>query len=357
VNAQLLLLALRRTLTPAFVLTACIVLALATQLEWAAPSEWSGTASLRAGAFARQGVWTIGALTLLPVLVHKAASTIPRWRTGEVDWLAKSPANRSGILLATWCGAALAAAVVVLMIAFAAELAARDTQAALRLVSRLPAPDGALIDDGARLAWSVDAPAARAGDRLHIGVVMIANVPAADVVVGVSRRASDGQVQRSETRAHVVAACELDVAVPAGDGALEIELKRAAPGAIVALDGNGVAWLTPIESASAISCDIAAHAWLATIAWLALALGCGAWVSPLLALMTLAAIALASWIGASTAFDAWWPWGAMPDALDLCSRAVAPGMPAFPRFGGALACVALGLALARVDVATWRRNA
>jgi hypothetical protein len=357
VNAQLVLLALRRTITPAFALATLAILALATQMQWSAPAEWSGAADLRAGSFARQGVWTFAALTLLPVLVYRAASTIPRWRAGEVDWLAKSPANRGGILLSTWCGAALGAALAIVMIAIAAEFTARDAQPALRLAARLPAPDGALIDDGAKLAWRVDAPSARGGDHLHVGVVMIANQPAADVILGATRRASDGTIRSSQIRAHVVAACELDVAVPDGQGALELELKREQPGAIVALDGNGVAWLTPIESAHTISLDIAVHTWLATIAWLALALGCGAWVSPLLASMTLACVSSFSWIGASTVLDAWWPWGALPEALDLSSRAISPGWPAFSCLAGTLVCVALGLLLARVDVATWRRDA
>jgi len=357
VNAQLIGLALRRTLTPTFALAAAAILAAATQLRWAPEQLWNGGGATHVPGWARQGLWTIGALTLLPVLVHKAASTIPRWRAGEVDWLAKSPANRGGILLSTWCGAALAAAVVVAMIALAAELAARSSEPALRLVSRLPAPNGALIDDDAHLNWSVGARAARGGDLLRVGVVMIASQPSADVVVSALRRAGDGTVRRNDTHAHVVAACELEVAVPAGDGALELELKREQPGAIVALDGGGVAWLTPIESARTISVDLAVNMWLATVAWLGLALGCGAWVSPLLALLTLLCVSLFSWIGASTVLDAWWPWGAVPDALDLSSRGISAGPPTIPRVLGALACVALGLLLARIDVATWRRNA
>lgn len=354
-NRHLASLALRRSLTPGFAVTAALVLALATRVPWAPSSEWSGAAQIRAGAFAREGVWTVLMLALLVVLVHKASSTVPRWRRGEVDWLAKSPANRTGIVVATWLGQAFAALLIVAAIALAAELTARDTQPALRLMARIPGADGALVDEHARLQWNVDLPPARAGDRLQVGVSMIANLPSAEVRFAAARRGSDGAVHRRETNAHVTAATSIEVEVPEGDGAVELELSRT--GAIVALDGSGTTWLRPIGSASEISFDISAQVALAVLAWLALAFGCGAWVSPALATSTIVALALSTWVGGGSALDAWWPWSALPAAVGAAGRSVAPGMPTAAHVCGALACIALGLALARVNVATWRRSA
>ena len=59
------------------------------------------------GAFARQGVWLLVGVFLLPAVVLRAGGTIPRWRLADADWLASRAIGRGAAVLSTFFGISL----------------------------------------------------------------------------------------------------------------------------------------------------------------------------------------------------------------------------------------------------------
>jgi hypothetical protein len=244
---------------------------------------------------------------------------------------------------------------VIAAIAVTAELAARDLEPCTRLVARSEPVRGAIVDASTTLRWSAEPPAI-ANARLQVGVAIVANAPAADVRLIAERRSADGSLHRSQTRRHVSAATAIELEVPAGDGPIELELAREGDGAIVVLDGRGTAWLAPLGNALWTSAGIAALAALSLAAWLALAIGLGAWLSNGLTTCVLVALALPGWLGDLPWLATWTPWAELPAAIELAGRGLGAPHPSAPTWLATAACIAIGLALARVDLARWRRN-
>lgn len=356
-NLALARLAFARSLPLAVVVLGAAVLAIAALADWRPPSEWNVAELARADAHAREGVWIAGLVVLGPWLVYASAATVSRWREGDVDWLAQAPLSRWNIVFSTWLGYATACACVVAVTALAAECAARERQPSWRVIGQADAPRGALVGAIDRLSWSVDAPSGLPeGARMRVGVTVFGGAPAASLSLSATRRASDGATTRTRIERRVTASSALDVDVPRGDGTLEVELAREGAGAIVALDGTGVAWLAPLDSSAWISFDIAAAAWLALATLSALALGFGAWLSSAIAATLVATLALATWLFDLPQLAAWLPWTPLSRAIELAGQGLGCAAVGPRELIAGLACVAAAIALARVDLATWRRS-
>jgi len=343
VNPLLAALAFRRSVTRGFVLGA-LALAAVVVASQRAPTLDTGS------AIAREGVWTVLILCLAPVLVRRAAATVGVWRSGEIDWLAKAPVARATVIVSAWLGTFAAALSVTGVIALAAELASPDAGACERRVGTTPAPANLVLDGTAPARWIVDdRPTGEVRARVYLAFVPIA--VAADVEF-VARDLSTREERLA--RARIASRTTLEVAVPRGNGPVELELRRVGAGGIVLLAEQRVDWLVTSSSARAASLATAAHVALAFAAWLAIALGLGAWMGGGIATASALALTLPGWLAENGGLRSAWPAADLAETLDLVGRGVIPDLPSGTAVLGSVLGTVVGLALALAGTRTWR---
>jgi hypothetical protein len=323
--------------------------------EWTPPAAMLGPLSQReiASALARQGVWASLLLFFAPLLLHRTAATIPRWRRGERDWLASSGAPRSALIGSAWSGAALAAAGLVAIAGVCAEAAAGASAPGLAYVGSLHAPAIVLLEAGEPVRWRAEAgPFAR--DRVYVARASFALVgggdggPSAEIRISATREGATASAQRVLSGR---AAIELEL--PRGRGAVELAFERVGPGAVAVLVDPGVELFAPVSSVRRASLALAAIAGLTLVSTLALALGLGAWTSPWTATALTLCLCLPAWLAERGSFP--WPWRALTDALEQVGEGFAPAWPRFATIAATIATAAIGFALALVQRDPWRR--
>ncbi len=346
-NAELTKLAFRRTLPPGVVLFALAALLVAGTASWA-PTAGALEELIDeelARALTRQGVWVAALVLLIPVLVFRAAASVAGWRRGEVDWMASSPTARHTLLLSTWAGTVAAGALVVGACGIVAEVAAGSGAETVRLKERTNVPRVVLVEEDALEHWTVNAP--RVGEA-RLRVYLVAGGPGAEVRLALER---DGG-GRSEVTRRIAGRTELRAALPDGEGPVRVSLGRVGAGAIVALDPRGLDLLVPARHEWLASSQLFVGTWLALCAWLALALGFGAWVSGPIAATAVVAVTALTWSRATPGL----PWSGLPEALALVGERIVP--PTRPPAAEALTLlvIATGLLLGRVGLRSWRRE-
>lgn len=348
---------------------------LAARARWAPADEEltqlieSGPAGSVAHALTLAGVWSALLVVAAPWLVLRAAAVVPRWRSGEVDWLASAPRTTLSLALSAAAGLGLALALVVVGAAAVAGLAARGaggpgSAPELRLGRALSMP-AAVLDGTAPLRLELEAGPRASEVRVRLfpvaGGAGATGGGAARVRLTVTRAASDtgsgagaGSYPDALAWAEVRVAgrTELRAPLPPGSGPCTLELARLGEGPLVALAAGSAEALEPVRSPLAADLALAGRA-LATLAsWCALALGLGAWIGrPLAALLTLSLALLGLTSG-----------GALPvagtglvRALALAGEGVVPPAVGAGELARAGLGIALGLALARAGLASWRR--
>lgn len=340
-------LAARRTLPRALVLATLIsgLLAVTTLRTSQTPFE----SGLDPGATARAGAWTLMAIALGPWLVFRAAATVARWRRGEIDWLASTPASRLQLMVSAWFGTFAASLAVVAVVATVAELTVPVDRSTFALRTRLETPERAVIDGSNTLRWSSAVPEVRPGSKLRLQLAFVPIEVFADVEWSATRGS-----ERTEVRQRVFSRCALDVDAPSGSGEVTFELARVEGGGIVLFDEPGLAVLEPGASSRASSTALALHCALVLAAWSALALGFGAWMRPTIAFASLAALSFATFVIELDALAAFLPWIELAKAFDSSSRGVVPAWPTWSAYGSTIALVATGLALACAGTRRWR---
>ncbi len=300
-SGGLFLLALRRSLPAALWAPTLLFLALAATRSWSPPAPIAGDpdAARSASAFVRHGVWATLGLFALPIIVFRAAAMPRRWRRRDASWIAPTPVARSAAALSGFLGAWTGAGLLVLAAALAAEAAIRDAGAALRVQGVLESPAVVLSDDDGAARWELRTPRAEelaAGTLVRIRpTVAPGSGPAVTVLATLS--AGDGSESTRVAR-RVFGRTVLDLEVPpTARGALRFTLARMGPGAVLVLPARASELLVPARSERLASLELALRTWLALGAWLALAVGLGAWMRPgLAALATLAiVVAAARW--------------------------------------------------------------
>ena len=351
-QAGLALLALRRTLPRGLLALVLAVLAVAAMRDWGA-SELVRDAvgdDASARAFARQGVWLLVGVLLLPALVLRAGGTIPRWRRADADWLASRAVGRGAVVLSTFAGIWAGGAVLILAGAACAEIAAGAAPPAWQLVRTLDHPALVLLDeDEARCTLAGLGAEVAPGARLLLRPTVAPGAgPSADVEFRVlAGGASTAVSARLAGRTSIELPLEVD-----GASEVTLRLRRLAPGAVVVLPRASTSLLAPVASERRATFGMAARLLLLAGAWIALALGLGAWVQGPIA----AALVLSAWL-----FP--WFWDAAPDwfpggDLFLAAIVVGDGLVPAPvsatNLAGFLLCVAGGLLLAMRGLASWR---
>ena len=343
---QLALLSMRRAMPAGFVITFLIILVLAATRTWGASPEvlaaLGDEASRRAAA--RQGVWVLAAVLIAPVLVMRAASTLPRWREADAAWLAPRRASPRACLAATLGGLALAGLLLMVLALGATEIAAAGNASgrsyvreveheSLRILAAESGGDCALADlsggDVDSKAILLLRPALLGGP----GAGMRAVVHAGDVEIG-------------SVTAHLVGRRPLEVPLaPGAEGPLILTLERTGEGASLLLPKGSLQLLRGDGHERTGSLAVGARLLLTLLAMSALGLGLGAWMRGSVA----AAFTLSLWVPAWTwgAGGGWWPGAEIFTSLALLGEGISPGWPGARMISGAAITGLVGLELAR----------
>jgi len=352
-------LALRRALPPGLVLLALALATLLVATTWrpgaleAQALAGAGDPAAAASALARQGLWTALLVLLAPFLVARAATTLPAWRRGEVDWLLASARSRMGLVASTYLGLLAAALLLVAFIAVAAELAAGPSGPGRALAARFETP-ALVVDAEEGLVRRVDPGFELPGGVLRVRLILVGGGRAADLRLAVRSAAVEGRT--TAVRARLAGAGVLEVPLPAASGPYDLQLEQLEGEALVAVREDGLELVEPLGSARAAGLRTAARAILGLAALLALALGLGAWLSTPTALLGALALALAALLSEGPAARLF-PLAALREALALAGEGLAAPWPSTRAVAAGALVAVLGLLLAGAGLRDWRRAA
>ena len=361
-NAGLVLLALRRALAPVVVLAWVVLLAVALRHDWA-----GGSAALEATAgdadaeglargLGRAGAWIVIVLAVVPLLVARAARVVPTWRAGEGDWIGSRSLGRAAVaasmMLGSWAGAA-----AILLATFASiELCAGPAIEPARAWLAIALPAARWIEPGAPLAVVLADPGERApaGSRARVELAFAeASGSASEVVLRATRLGSGAESSRERsTSARLAGRGAVEVELPPGPGDVRLEIAAPRAGSRVLPSPGEIEIWAPCASDRSAGARILARLLAASLAWMGLALGLAAWMSAPSASLAVLAAWIAAWLGDAT--PAWLPGGDLWSALDTVGSGRVPAAPDPGAHAVALACAALGLALAILGTRRWR---
>jgi hypothetical protein len=359
VNLRLARLAARRALATVVLAIAAAALVLASRADWGSGSaglaaeSGEGAAAL-ARASAREGVWTIAILAIVPLLALRAARIVPDWRKGEGDWLGSRSASRGSILASTWLGTWAGGAALLAVAGLAIELVRGPGGSTFRRAGEIALPSAAWITPETPSRWSAREAESHwpAGSRARVELGFGAGSGASAEIRLRARRAGGDERIAS---ARIAARGAVEVEIPAGSGPLELEIACARPGARAFVVSDAVEVWTPGARESSASLEILARLALALGAWSALAIGLGAWVGPPTAALAL----LAAWVPAALADrpPAWMPAADLWSALEIAGAGRVPHAVDPRSVATTLALAALGLSVGAAGLRSWRSSA
>lgn len=313
------------------------------------------TSSGLAPEAARAAAWTEAAWTtflalVVPCVVYRAAALRP---AGETLWMSVSRGGGASSS-ASFAVGALAAALA-LALAWSAFVAAGPAPHApvQGFAGRASGPDVVLFDHERSLTWRANVPA-ESGLRAHMEASLVISAGGGGELRFTARRDANDSSSRtsntSDTRvgsARVLPSGGVDVDVPGGEGEVEFELSLPEIGARGYVVSDDVT-LWRDASAGAPKMRLAARVALALCAWTLLAFGLGAWMSPMLALGSLALTWCAMWWSELPYFAyACIPGASLARDLAIVSDGRAPTSLAWTEFAGAALCALVGVTLAR----------
>ncbi len=326
--------------------TLAILALCALALAWSTRNAASDLDAVARDALARRDVWSVFALLSTALATHAAASLASDWRRRDVDAFGGAPRARSAVALASWLGAWGAACALGAAAALWCE--ARPAGPPLvRELARAPLESRASALDDLRLQARLEAPQDARAVELELGLVPI------DVYADVELCARRGDESRCVER-RLSRRTLLRVETPAGEGELELTLRRRAGGAVVFLARDHVVWLGAAASSRWVSALVWLHLALALGALLALALALGTRLPPALAAASTLSLTLPAWLGEHELWSRLAPWGGLFSALDAVGRAATPAAPLAAQCVSGLALVAVSLAFAARGLETWR---
>jgi len=348
-NLGLALLALRRALAPLVLAVWAMILFMSLRFDWT-----GGSASLEATAglvrgWTREGTWILVTLAIVPLLVSRAAQVVPTWRAGEGDWIGSRSVGRpvavTSMLLGTWAGAA-----ILLLLSFASiEVHAGDAIPSLRRAGSIGLPAARWIEPDKPLVVTVkNLGTPQHGSRARVDLAFgYGSGSASEVVVNAIR----GSEWRSAS-VHLASRGTVEVELPIGTGDLRIEIVCPRAGTRAYTVSDEIELWGPCADDRAAGARILLRLLVASLAWIALAIGLAAWMSaPSAALFVLAAW-IAAWLGDAT--PSWLPGADLWAALDTVGSGRVPSSPDPRSHAIALGIAALGVILAVLGTRRWR---
>jgi hypothetical protein len=347
----LLRLALLRTLTPSFLTLLALLAAFAVTRDWGlSPDALRQVDAPRLErGFARQGVWLLLLLLFVPLLVHRASTGFARRR--EREWLASQPAGAIRLILPNLLGTWLAALLVLGFTALLAETAAGSGSGSgsgtLRFLHALDHPTCVLFESDEPARWEqpdCDLAELPAGSVVRMRpTVAPGSGPA--LSIRATAGSSGGAGARGEVRARIFSSTALEIPLPPGGlGPLHLELARESEGAVLLLPDDRIELLVPLADERRIGGEILLRLALASLAWIALGLGLGAWMRPGLASLCVLALWMIPWwwgLG-----EAWIPGGDLPRVWSLLGEGIAPPLRDAREGIGTATALLLGLGAA-----------
>ena len=345
-------LALRRALSPPVAAALVLLLALLAAADWGVSAISAGGTDL-GGAAARQGVWLVAALVLVPAVVLRAGSVIPRWRRADAAWLAPRGRGASACLAATLAGLILASALALVGFYASAEWAAGGSGPAPRHLTDLHHAPLQLVG---RDTVSCSVEGLRAEDLTPGSLLRLrptvapGNGPSARVRLEIL---AEDEVLAAEDL-HLARRTAVLLSPRAGRGELVLRLTRLGGNAYVALPDHSAELLVAGDRERASSAILAAHLLSILLPLSALALGLGAWMRGSLAAFGALSLWLLPWMRVGAAD--WLPGAGLARALEWTGDRVVAPWPGLPSLGVAAATVLLGLALARRGLSSWGRT-
>jgi len=311
-------------------------------------------------ALTRQGLWAGLMLWLLPVFLLHAARTVDGWkRRGEVDWLGARPVSRTSVVTSTWLGQLTALLLLGLGALALVEGVVHEAPPTLRELGPVPPPESVWFDEERTARWAI--PPTGAGGVFTFETSVAHGGPGMDVIaiaMHSGRQAFERVVGRQEIELRIEHGGHgTDVIVATSGKAFGSNHwpKNAVVDEVTGYlhPDSGRLW-TPCDSERRVSGNLVMRLALVGAAWLALALGLGAWMRGSLAALSIGA----AWTAASLWADApaWLPGARLVHALGVVGRGRVPAAIGIETVLGTLACVALGIALGTCGLRDWRRE-
>ena len=347
-------LALRRSLPAPLVALALLLLGLAC----AGGGALAESDSPLSRALARHEVWALLAWVLLPLQVWCAANLPRRWREGECDLHAPRACSRAQLLIASWLGASLGAALVVALGLGAAELAAGGTSQESRRVLQRPPCAGGVLEPGAPALVLPLVSREQDARSLQTLRLELLSAPAGGRSCELRYRiGGEGQEWQSYS---FRGRGELDLAYGGAEaprsstlGPLHLELACTEGGPPAVLVPQSLVLFGAAGSERAASLALGLHCWLLACAAIALALGVATWFHASTAWFAVVALWTGLWsLSYSSSIVPGWM---LPIELDTLARGFTPPLPGLAEPIGCGLLVACGLGLARLGLQRWRR--
>lgn len=294
-HAGLFLLALRRALSPALLISVALLLWISATRDWglseaALPADESG---ILQRAFARQAVWAIALFLIVPVLVMRSCGMARDWQRSESQWIAPLPLAKGGWVLSSYLGVLCAALLALGGVALISSIVAGQGGPAWRRLHSLEHPALCLLDGDPAQRWEQSgcAPDARSGGgRLLLHpTVAPGSAPAATLRFGLLGEQGT-RLASVESRIFGRSRLALDLPDGSHDTAL-LELERTSDGATVVLPEGSLELLVPARCEGLADLELLLRALLAVATWIALGMGLAAWMRPAIAALLL----LAAW--------------------------------------------------------------
>jgi hypothetical protein len=362
-NRALVFLQLRRSLHPG-VGAALVAVAL---LVWSGGRAAEGVGLEPEAALAARGLLRGDLLTgtlcvLLPAALLGAAGVLPRLEEGERLWLAPRRASRLSIASSLFAGSWIGALLWLALIGGLCELLAAGDAPTLRVAEELELLERSAVGESIRVRWTtpLEAPAPDAAARLEVGVYGSYNEIERFELATLLADGTQHAVGTAAPGRRVA----LEVALPPGEREVRFELR--APGATrsVVLSRPRLVRLLPDRERGALWRLLARTAWL-TGAGLALALACGAFLSPPSTLLLLLGGLGLVWLerdgletsAAGRALLAALPGARLPEAFSHLADGRGPRPPAPAALAGGAALLALGLGGLWAALGRWRSGA
>jgi hypothetical protein len=272
-----------------------------------------------------------------PLLIGRTVSFVHKLVNAEADWCASRAASPLAIIASSWAGAVLAAGTWITLIAITAELGSSvPDRAPLQpadqalLSSLTSARDGVIMFD-------VQAPKDHNVTTLRLPVGLIATGGPSAKLKTRFTRTQGGEFTEDELL--VATRRPIEARIPAGTGALRLELERIGEGAHVIVSAERAEWWRPAGSTLKASLMLGLFVCMISSAMLAAALGLGAWMRPAAASGLLFAASIALWFSGGALGG----WG---EVMEHLANGDAPAAPSLRGQGGALITILAGAALA-----------